>query len=59
MIMKRAEAEQLRVLWEAKGNTTCDHDEWEKERYEEGGHTGFYVCTTCGAILGPEPDDAA
>ncbi len=51
--MKNDEARQLRVFGEAKGNQPCDHPTIEKERFEEGGHTGFYVCTTCGAYIGP------
>lgn len=54
--MKRDEAEELRILWEAKGHPTCDHPDVEKERFAEGGHTGFYVCTTCGAYYGPAPE---
>lgn len=51
--MKNDEAQQLRVFWEAKGNPPYDHPTTEKERFEEGGHTGFYVYTTCGAYIGP------
>ncbi len=53
VLMKNDEARQLRVFGEAKGNQPCDHPTIEKERFEEGGHTGFYVCTTCGAYIGP------
>ncbi len=53
VLMKNDEARQLRVFWEAKGNPPCDHPTIEKERFGEGGHTGFYVCTTCGAYIGP------
>ena len=51
--MKNGEAQQLRVFWEAKGNPPYVHPTIEKERFEEGGHTGFYVYTTCGAYIGP------
>jgi len=54
--MKEEEARQRRVFWKAKGNPPCDHPEIEKERFEEGGRTGFYVCTTCGAYYGPAPE---
>ena len=57
--MEREQARQLRELWEAQGNEECDHPDIEKERFQEGGRTGFYVCTTCGAYFGPSPDEAA
>ena len=55
--LTREQAEQLRVFWKSQGKKDCDHPEIEKERYREGGHTGFYVCTVCGAYIGPEPEE--
>lgn len=55
--MKRERAKQLRETGKIEDAQACHHPEIEKERYDEGGHTGFYVCTTCGAYIGPEPED--
>ena len=52
-LMKKEEARQRRISWEAKDNSTCDHPEIERERSDEGARTGFYVCSTCGAYIGP------
>lgn len=51
--MKKEEARARRVLWASKGNPPCAHPTIEKERFAEGGATGFYVCTACGAYSGP------
>jgi len=42
--MQANDAEELRKEW---GEKPCSHDHVEREYYL-GGHTGDYVCTTCG-----------
>ena len=39
--------EEARKLRERMRGVPCDHAGIEKE-YERGGHTGDYVCSTCG-----------
>lgn len=47
--MKRKRALELRQTW---GDRPCEHPAFAKE-YDLGVRTGNFICTQCGAILGP------
>ena len=51
-MMTIEQAQQCRVLWEAKGAPPCRHAATENECYPAGEPTGFVVCFSCGAYIG-------
>ena len=48
--MRPSKSEQLRKVWEAKGNPPCDHPSVDREL--RGGYdTGNKVCLVCGTVI--------
>jgi hypothetical protein len=51
--MQFKDANELREIWEKKGNPVCKHLSLEKEYYLSM-DTGDYICTTCGKVFPPD-----
>ena len=45
------QAQHLRVVWQSKGFSSCQHPTSEREYYHSGEPTGLSVCLGCGEYL--------